>query len=239
MSKAKPPFKRVLLKISGEALTEKGQTGYDGEGLKRLSSQIVKAVRTGTQIAIVIGSGNILRGRDMVALDVERTSADQMGMLAGVMNAIALQNVIEQSGVPCRVQSAITMPQIAEPYIRRRAIRHLEKGRVVIFAAGTGNPYFTHDTAGSLRALEINAEVLLKGTKVDGVYDGDPERGGEVTRYDTITYDEVLQKELRVMDSTAISLCRENNLPIIVFNIIAGDLEAVVKGESVGTKVTR
>lgn len=234
------PFKRVLLKLSGEALARAGQSGVDGKVLKELAKDIAAVADSGTEIAVVVGGGNLWRYRDHDELPIERAASDQMGMLATVMNAIALQNAIEHVGHYCRVQSAVSLPTVAEDYIRRRAMRHLEKGRVVIFAGGIGNPYFTTDTAAALRALEIDADVLMKGSTVDGVYDSDPAENPKAVRYDEVTYTDVLTKELGVMDATAISLCRENQLPIIVFDVFAkGALGQVVRGKPLGTIVTR
>lgn len=233
------PFKRVLLKLSGEALTEAGQPGVNGKVLKKLAGTIAQVADSGTQIAVVVGGGNIWRYRDHDDLPIERAASDQMGMLATVMNAIALSNAIEHVGGTCRVQSAIAMPAVAESYIRRRAIRHLEKGRVVIFAGGIGNPYFTTDTAAASRALEINADVLMKGSTIDGVYDRDPAEHRGAVRYDTVSYTDVLKDDLKIMDGAAISLCRENALPIIVFDVFkAGSLTKVVGGQPIGTIVT-
>ena len=232
------PYSRVLLKLSGEALAETGQTGVSGKVLKALGKTIAAVADHGVQVALVVGGGNLWRYRDNAELEIERSASDQMGMLATVMNALALQDAIEHAGVQTRVQSALQMPQVAEPYIRRRAVRHLEKGRVVLFAAGTGNPYFTTDTAAAQRALEIGADVLLKGSTVDGVYEADPDRDPQAKRFDTISYDEVLNQKLKVMDATAISLCRENALPIVVFDVFAdGALEKAVSGKKIGTKV--
>lgn len=229
--------RRVLLKLSGEALTDSGEFGLNGRVLNKLAQEIAAAA-AGAQIAIVVGGGNIWRYQEGHESKIDRATSDQMGMLATVMNAIALQNAIEHHGVAARVQSALEMPKVAEPFIRRRAIRHLEKGRVVIFAAGLGHPYFTTDTAAAERALEIEAEVLLKGTKVDGIYSSDPHTNKDAKRYEEITFTEVLTKELGVMDATAISLCRENKLPIIVFNVLGdGLLQRAVKGDAIGTKV--
>lgn len=234
------PFKRVLLKLSGEALAAAGQSGVDGKVLKKLAKSIAAVADSGTQIAVVVGGGNLWRYRDHHELPIERAPSDQMGMLATVMNAIALQNAIEHVGGFCRVQSAISLPAVAEDYIRRRAIRHLEKGRVVIFAGGTGNPYFTTDTAAALRSLEIDADVLMKGSTVDGVYSADPAKDPKAVRYDEISYTDVLTDELGIMDATAISLCRENELPIIVFDVFAdGALGQVVGGQPLGTIVKR
>jgi uridylate kinase len=234
------PFKRVLLKLSGETLAKAGAFGIDRKVLEELARNIAAVANRKTEVAVVVGGGNIWRARDHADLPIERSASDQMGMLAGVMNAIALQSSIEQIGTPCRVQSAINIPQVAEPYIRRRAIRHLEKGRVVILAAGTGQPYFTHDTAAAVRALEVGADVLLKGSNVDGVYSADPAKDKRAKRYEHVTYTDVLARELGVMDSAAISLCRENDLPIIVFNALTnGSLSKVIAGQPIGTLVTR
>ncbi len=235
---AQSPYKRIMLKLSGEALMGDQQYGIDLAILDKIASEIKEIYGLGIEIAIVIGGGNIFRGLAASAKGMERASADYMGMLATVLNALALQNALENRGVVTRVQSAIEMRELAEPYIRRRAVRHLEKKRVVIFAAGTGNPYFTTDTAAALRAMEIGAEVIMKATKVDGVYSADPVKDPTATKYDRLTYIEVLQKDLRVMDATAISLCMDNNLPIIVFDLnTAGNINRIVRGESVGTLV--
>lgn len=231
-------YKRILLKLSGEILA--GQKGYgiDSEMILALVQEIADVRALGCEVGIVIGGGNIFRGVQAGAQGLDRASGDYMGMLATAINALALQDVMEQRGLETRVLSAIDMRQIAEPYIRRRATRHLEKGRVVIFACGTGNPYFTTDTAASLRAMEINAEVLLKGTKVDAVYDRDPKKSAEAQPYESLTFMDVLSRGLRVMDAAAISLCMENNLPIVVFNIGEhGNLLKIVGGERVGTLV--
>ncbi len=235
---AKSPYKRIMLKLSGEALMGDQQYGIDLAVLDKIASEIKEIYGLGIEIAVVIGGGNIFRGLAASAKGMERASADYMGMLATVLNALALQNALENIGVVTRVQSAIEMRELAEPYIRRKAVRHLEKKRVVIFAAGTGNPYFTTDTAAALRAMEIGAEVIMKATKVDGVYSADPVKDPAATKYDRLTYIEVLQKDLRVMDATAISLCMDNNLPIIVFDLnTAGNINRIVRGESVGTLV--
>lgn len=233
-----PIYKRILLKLSGEALMGERGYGIDPFALNRFADEIKEVHELGVQMGIVIGGGNIYRGVDAVAEGIDKVVGDQMGMLATVINALALQSVLEKKGVVTRLQTAIVMEQIAEPFIRRRAIRHLEKGRVVIFAAGTGNPYFTTDTAAALRAIEIKADVILKGTRVDGVYDSDPEKNPFAVKFDQISYLDVLKLDLKVMDLTAITLCRENNLPIIVFNMnIPGNLKRIVLGENVGTKV--
>jgi uridylate kinase len=231
-------YNRVLLKLSGEILAGDREFGIDSEYLGKMVAEIKTIVSIGVEVGIVIGGGNIFRWRDVKDQGLERVSADHMGMLGTAMNALALQNFLEKNGVQTRVLSAIEMRQIAEPYIRRRATRHLEKGRVVIFACGTGNPYFTTDTAASLRAMEIGAEVLLKGTKVDGVYDKDPERFPDAKRYTKVSFLEVLQKQISVMDAAAISLCMENKLPIVVFDINGpGNLLKIIRGEAVGTIV--
>ena len=236
---AKPPrFKRILLKLSGEALMGEGKYGISPKILQQIAQEVHEVVDLGVQVGIVIGGGNIFRGVSASTEGMDRASADYMGMLATVMNSLALQDSLEKIGVFTRVQSAIDMQQLAEPYIRRRAVRHLEKGRVVIFAAGTGNPYFTTDTAASLRAMEIHAEVILKATKVDGIYSADPVKDPTATRYKALTYLDVLKKNLKVMDSTAISLCMDNELPIIVFDLgQQGNIVRVVAGEDVGTVV--
>ncbi|MBI3353376.1 MAG: UMP kinase [Nitrospirae bacterium] len=235
----KTRYKRILLKISGEALMGDRGYGIDPAVINAIANEIKEVYKLGTQIAIVIGGGNIFRGLIGSARGMERASADYMGMLATVLNALALQDALEKLNVDTRVQTAIEMRELAEPYIRRRAIRHLEKKRVVIFAAGTGNPYFTTDTAASLRAMEIGADVIIKGTKVDGVYDSDPMKNKKAKKYDRLNYLEVLQKGLKVMDATAISLCMDNNLPIIVFNLKKnGNIKRIVLGEKIGTTVS-
>lgn len=234
----KPRFQRILLKLSGEAL--QGDKGYGIAPviLESIAQELKDIHALGVQTAIVIGGGNIFRGVAASAHGMDRASADYMGMLATVINALALQDALETAGVPTRVQTAIEMAQLAEMYIRRRAVRHLEKGRIVIFAAGTGNPYFTTDTAASLRAMEIHADIILKATKVDGVYDKDPMKHKDAVRFDRLSYLEVLQRDLKVMDSTAISLCRDNNLPIMVFNLgEKGNIQRAVMGETIGTVV--
>lgn len=233
-----PKYNRILLKLSGESLMGDRNFGLDPKMLERYALDIKAVTSLGVQVAVVIGGGNIYRGMNEAETGIERAQGDYMGMLATVINGMALQASLEKVGVKTRLQSAIKMEQIAEPYIRRRAIRHLEKGRVVIFGAGTGNPYFTTDTAGSLRAVEISADVILKGTRVDGIYTADPEKDPSATRYETITFNEVISKELKVMDMTAFTLCQENNLPIIVFDMNkTGNLTDVVNGKNVGTLV--
>lgn len=233
-----PKFKRVLVKLSGESLMGDKNYGLDSKMLGAYAQDIKEVVELGVEVAVVIGGGNIYRGMNESETGIERAHGDYMGMLATVINGMALQASLEKIGVKTRLQSALVMDQVAEPYIRRRAIRHLEKGRVVIFGAGTGNPYFTTDTAGSLRAIEINADVILKGTRVDGIYTEDPEKNPEAVRYEKITFDEVIAKGLAVMDLTAFTLCKENNLPIIVFDMNKkGNLSEVVSGKNVGTIV--
>lgn len=232
-------YKRVLLKLSGEALMGEKDFGIDHDRLRKYSEEIKSIVDEGVEVAVVIGGGNIFRGVGNDAGDViDRVQGDYMGMLATVINSMALQSALERIGVRTRLQSAIKMEQICEPYIKRRAVRHLEKGRVVIFGAGTGNPYFTTDTAASLRAIEIGADVILKGTRVDGIYSSDPEKDKDAIRYETVTFDEVYEKGLKVMDLTAFTLCNENKVPIIVFDMNkSGNLLRVLEGESVGTLV--
>ena len=224
-------FKRVLLKVSGEVLMGDGEFGLDPKMVGRVAADIAEVQRSGTEICLVVGGGNIFRGVSVAAQGMERASADYMGMLATVMNALALQSALEELDVPNRVLSAIPMSTVCEPYIRRRAVRHMEKGRVVIFAAGTGNPYFTTDTAAALRASEMDCDCLLKGTKVDGVYSADPEKEPDAERFDSLTHFDVLQRDLKVMDTAAISLCRENDIPILVFSIQnAGEVKRVLNG---------
>jgi uridylate kinase len=231
-------YKRVLLKLSGEALMGNAGYGIDPEVLKSLADQVKHVAKGGTEIAIVVGGGNIFRGLKASAAGMDRGQADYMGMLATVMNSLALQDALERTGVYTRVMSAIAMQSIAEPYIRRRAIRHMEKGRVVILAAGTGNPYFTTDTTAALRALEIDADCVMKATQVDGVYDADPKTHPDAVKFDELTYIEVLNRGLQVMDSTAISLCMDNDMPIVVFNMgVEGNIERALMGEPVGTTV--
>ncbi len=234
-----PRFKRVLLKLSGESLMGDKNFGLDSDVIAKYAEDIKSITDLGVQVAIVIGGGNIYRGMNEAETGIERAQGDYMGMLATVINGMALQSGLERAGVYTRLQSAIKMEQIAEPYIRRRAIRHLEKGRVVIFGAGTGNPYFTTDTAGSLRAIEIKADVILKGTRVDGIYTSDPEKDPSAKKFETISFNDCITKNLRVMDMTAFTLCMENELPIIVFDMdTPGTLLRVITGEKVGTLVT-
>lgn len=233
------PYKRVLLKLSGEAFADPEQGfGIDPAPVTSLAKQLAEVQSSGIEIAVVVGGGNIFRGSQAAAMGMERARADYMGMLATVINALALQDALGQVGAECRVQSAISMQEVAEPFIRGRALRHLERGMIVIFAGGTGNPYFSTDTAASVRALEVGAEALLKGTKVDGVYDKDPKRFQDAIRFDELEYIEVLNRKLSVMDSTAISLCMDNRLPIIVFDLSTdGNIKRVVSGQNVGTRV--
>ncbi|HOJ02842.1 MAG TPA: UMP kinase [Bacteroidota bacterium] len=234
-----PRFKRILLKLSGESLMGNREYGIDPDVLRMYADEIISARELGVEVGIVLGGGNIYRGVAAAAQGIHKASGDQMGMLATMINSLALQNMLEVKGVYTRLASAIEMNQIAEPYIRRRVIRHLEKGRVVIMGAGTGHPYFTTDTAAALRAIEIEADVILKGTRVDGVYDSDPEKNPEAFRFEEISYQDVLIKDLRVMDLTSITLCQENKLPIIVFNINeAGNLKRLLLGEQIGTMVS-
>ncbi|WP_199250291.1 UMP kinase [[Phormidium] sp. ETS-05] len=231
-------YSRILLKLSGEALMGNLGYGIDPGVVQGIAQQVADVVASGVQVAIVVGGGNIFRGVKAASAGMDRATADYVGMIATVMNAITLQDALEQAGVPTRVQTAIAMQEVAEPYIRRRAIRHLEKKRVVIFGAGSGNPFFTTDTTAALRAAEINAEVIFKATKVDGVYDSDPQVNPNARRYQSLTYGHVLSQDLRVMDSTAIALCKENNIPIIVFDLsVADNIRRAVLGEKIGTIV--
>ena len=234
-----PKYKRILLKLSGEALMGEDPFGVNKQTIESIVAEIAQVSRLGVEIGVVIGGGNIFRGVSPGTAGMDRATADYMGMLATVINGLALQDALEQQGVNTRVVTAIEMRAVAEPFIRRRAIRHLEKGRVVIFAAGTGNPYFTTDTAAALRAMEIKADVILKGTKVDGIYTADPMIDTAATKYDTISYLQVLERQLKVMDTTAISLCMDNKLPIVVFNLREpGNIRKVVLGEAIGTTVS-
>jgi uridylate kinase len=233
-----PGYKRILLKLSGEALAGSARFGIDSDRVKQLSLEIAEVIATGIEVGIVVGGGNIFRGVAAAAQNMDRVTADHMGMLATVINSLALSDALEKIGIPTRVMSAIEMHQVAEPYIRRRAIRHLEKGRIVIFAAGTSNPYFSTDTAATLRALEIKADVIAKATRVDGVYDKDPLKFPDAIKYDQITYLEVLAQGLGVMDATSIAMCRDNRLPIIVFNLnTVGNIMRVTREERVGTLI--
>jgi uridylate kinase len=235
----RPRFNRILLKLSGEALMGEGQFGIEPETTARLAEEIKAAKDSGHELCVVVGGGNIFRGLAAAAKGFDRAQADYMGMLATVMNALAMQNALERIGVDTRVQSAIPMSAVSEPYIRRRALRHMEKGRVVIFAAGTGNPFFTTDTAAALRAAEMGCDALFKGTSVDGVYDADPKKVAGAKRYESLSFDRVLGDNLKVMDASAVALCRDNNIPIVVFNIREqGNLARIVAGEGVATIVT-
>ncbi|MGQ9476312.1 MAG: UMP kinase [Actinomycetota bacterium] len=237
--RAQPRYKRVLIKLSGEAFMGNKEYGIDPDTVNAIADELAEVHRLGVQLAIVVGGGNIFRGVAASAKGMDRAAADYVGMLATVMNSLALQDALEKRGVFTRVQSAIEMQAVAEPYIRRRAIRHLEKGRIVIFAAGTGNPYFTTDTTAALRALEIGAEAILKATMVDGVYDSDPLKNPEAVMYSSLNYIEVLQQGLKVMDATAVSLCMDNSLPIVVFNMtVPGNIKKVLFGERIGTIVS-
>jgi uridylate kinase len=235
---SQPKFKRVLLKLSGEALMGNADYGIQPEVISRFAKEISELSAKGVELGIVIGGGNIFRGAGLAASGMDRVSADHMGMLATVMNALALQDALEQNGTFCRVMSAIRIHEVCEDYLRRRAIRHLEKGRVVIFAAGTGNPFFTTDSAASLRAVEIGAELMLKATQVDGVYDADPRKNPDAIRYEELTYDEVINNRLAVMDTTAVVMCQEQDIPMRVFDVHTyGNLTKIINGESVGTLV--
>lgn len=236
----KPAYKRILLKLSGEALMGNLDYGIDPEMIARLAGDIVALSKAGVEVAIVIGGGNIFRGAGLAEAGMERVSADHMGMLSTVINSLSLQDAIERKGAYCRVMSALSINDVCEDYIRRRAVRHLEKGRICVFAAGTGNPFFTTDSAAALRASEVNADLLIKATKVDGVYDSDPMKNPDAKRYDRLTFDEAIVNKLGVMDATALVLCRDNNIPLRVFNMFnPGDLARVVSGEDIGTFVER
>jgi uridylate kinase len=233
------PYQRVLLKLSGEVLAGPAGFGIDTDKIQAVAAEIAEVAKTGVQIGLVVGGGNFFRGVAAAARKMDRVTGDHMGMLATVINALALQDALEQQGVPTRVMTAIAMQQVAEPYIRRRAIRHLEKGRIVIFAAGTSNPYFSTDTAAALRALEIRADVLAKGTRVDGVYDKDPLRHDDAVRYTQVDYTVVLSRALGVMDASAVAMCRDNRLPIVVFNLnTCGNIMRMSRGEPLGTVIT-
>jgi len=238
MTNGERRFRRILVKLSGEALMGDGDYGIDPAMLRRIALEIQELQALGVQVAVVIGGGNIFRGAGLARAGMDRVTGDHMGMLATVMNSLAMQDALESVGAHARVMSAIRINEVCEDYIRRRAIRHLEKGRVVLFAAGTGNPFFTTDTAASLRAIEIGADLLVKGTKVNGIYSADPKKDPKAVRYPTLTYDRVLDERLEVMDATAIVMCRDNRLPLQVFNLYnAGDLLRIVRGEDVGTIV--
>jgi uridylate kinase len=238
-SRKKPRYRRILLKLSGEALGGREGSGINPDAVHSIAGQVAEVKKLGVEVVIVVGGGNIFRGLQGSEKGIERATGDYMGMLATVINALALQDALEKMGVPTRVQSAISMTQIAEPFIRRRAVRHLEKGRVVIFAAGTGNPFFSTDTAAALRANEIGAEVLLKATKVDGIYDSDPKKNPKAVRYAQISYQDALQKRLKVMDASAFALCQDNKMPIVVFDLFKPhNIRSVVMGAEVGTVVS-
>ncbi|HEX6994285.1 MAG TPA: UMP kinase [Gammaproteobacteria bacterium] len=238
MSEGEPAYRRILLKLSGEALLGKQQYGIDPDVISRIATEVAEVARLGVEVGLVIGGGNIFRGAGLAEAGMDRVTADHMGMLATIINALALQDALERRGVTARTMSALQVHEVCEDYIRRRAIRHLEKGRIVIFAAGTGNPFFTTDTAASLRAIEIGADVLIKATKVDGVYSADPMKDPTAVRYRSLSYDQVLSDKLRVMDATAIVMCRDNDLPLVVFNLNnPGDLVRLVRGHPVGTAV--
>ena len=233
-----PQYKRVLLKLSGEALQGPGQFGISSDVIEYVSEEIKSIYSLGVETGIVIGGGNIFRGVSSSSKGMDRSTADYMGMLATVINALALQDFLERKGLPTRIQTALEIKQVAEPFIKRRAIRHLEKGRIVIFAAGTGNPFFTTDTAATLRALQMGADIIMKATKVDGIYDKDPVKNKDASKFTELTYMEILKKGLKVMDATSISLCMEGNIPIVVFDLFEkGNIEKVVRGEKVGTIV--
>ena len=233
-----PVYKRVLLKLSGEVLLGSQEYGIDPPVIKRIASEIAELLDLGVQVGLVIGGGNIFRGAGLAEAGMDRVTGDQMGMLGTVINALALQDALERQSAVARVMSALQINEVCEDYIRRRAIRHLEKGRVVIFAAGTGNPFFSTDTAASLRAIEVGADVLIKATKVDGVYSADPLKSSTAIRYDDLSFDQILTEKLNVMDATAVVMCRDNNLPLVVFNLNnAGDLVRLIRGETLGTSV--
>ena len=239
MNDARLPYRRILLKLSGEALMGAGDYGIDPDVLTRIANELKDVRDLGVEVGIVIGGGNIFRGAGLARAGMDRVTGDHMGMLATVINALALQDALERVGTHARVMSALQIHEVSEDYIRRRAIRHLEKGRVTIFAAGTGNPFFTTDTAAALRAIEVGADILVKGTKVDGVYTADPVKDAQARRYDRLTFDRVINDRLNVMDTTAVVMCRENNVPIRVFNLqVAGDLLRLARGEDVGTLVS-
>jgi uridylate kinase len=232
-------YQRILLKISGEVLAGEGSFGIDAARVEALAVEVAEVARTGVQIGLVVGGGNFFRGVAAAARNMDRVSADHMGMLATVINAIALQDALEKQGVPTRVMTAIEMHEVAEPYIRRRAIRHLEKGRIVVFAAGTSNPYFSTDTAATLRGLEIKAELVAKATRVDGVYDKDPLQNSDAVRFEHVSYSEILAKNLKVMDASAVAMCRDNRLPILVFNLnVRGNIMRMAMGEPIGTLIS-
>ena len=233
-------YRRILLKLSGEALMGQADYGIDPAVIQRMAKEIKEVSEAGVQVGLVIGGGNIFRGEGLAASGMDRVAADNMGMLATVMNALAMQDALEKVGIFARVMSALKINEVCEDYIRRRAIRHLEKGRVTLFAAGTGNPFFTTDSAAALRAIEINADLLLKGTKVDGVYDSDPEKNPDAKRFERLSYKEVINRNLRVMDTAAIALCRDYNVPLRIYDMtVLGNLRRIVEGQDIGTLVTR
>ena len=233
-------YRRILLKLSGEALMGQADYGIDPAVIQRMAKEIKEVSEAGVQVGLVIGGGNIFRGEGLAASGMDRVAADNMGMLATVMNALAMQDALEKVGIFARVMSALKINEVCEDYIRRRAIRHLEKGRVTLFAAGTGNPFFTTDSAAALRAIEINADLLLKGTKVDGVYDSDPEKNPDAKRFERLSYKEVINRNLRVMDTAAIALCRDHNVPLRIYDMtVPGNLRRIVEGQDIGTLVTR
>ncbi|MCD6231277.1 UMP kinase [Candidatus Aerophobetes bacterium] len=238
MEKSSIKWNRILLKIGGESLSDKKDSPFSSASLNFIAEELVEIVNLGVKVGVIIGGGNILRGKTLSQKGIERTTTDYMGMLGTIINALALQSMLEKKGIITRLQTAIEVKQVAEPYIRRRALRHLEKGRLLLFAGGTGNPYFTTDTAAALRALEIGAGVILKATKVDGVYSNDPLQDVKAKKFDKISYEEILRRKLKVMDATAISLCMENNLPIIVFNFRKkGNIKKIILGEKIGTRI--
>ncbi|MEQ1887090.1 MAG: UMP kinase [Bryobacteraceae bacterium] len=234
-----PRYRRILLKLSGEVMAGKASFGIDPERVQALAKEVAEVAKSGVELGLVVGGGNFFRGVAAAAQKMDRVSADHMGMLATVINALALQDALEKQGVPTRVMTAISIPQVAEPYIRRRAIRHLEKGRIVVFAGGTSNPYFSTDTAATLRGLEIHADVVAKATSVDGVYDKDPRKHEDAIRFDSIGYSEMLSRDLRVMDASAVAMCRDNKLSIIVFNLtVHGNIMRMAQGEAIGTVIS-
>ena len=234
-----PRYRRILLKLSGEVLAGQSSFGIDPERVRSLAAEVAEVARAGVQVGLVVGGGNFFRGVAAAARNMDRVTADQMGMLATVINSLALQDALEKQGVPTRVMTAISIPQVAEPYIRRRAIRHLEKGRIVVFSGGTSNPYFSSDTAATLRGLEIHAEIVAKATSVDGVYDKDPRTHADAVRFESIGYSEVLARDLRVLDASAVAMCRDNRLPITVFNLtVHGNIMRMAMGEPIGTLIS-
>ena len=234
-----PRYRRILLKLSGEVMAGKASFGIDAERVEALASEVAEVAKSGVELGLVVGGGNFFRGVAAAAQKMDRVTADQMGMLATVINALALQDALEKQGVPTRVMTAVSIPQVAEPYIRRRAIRHLEKGRIVVFAGGTSNPYFSTDTAATLRGLEIHADIVAKATSVDGVYDKDPRKHGDAVRFAKIGYSEMLSRDLRVMDASAVAMCRDNGLSIIVFNLtVHGNIMRMAMGEPIGTVIS-